>query len=255
MFDKKVIKKSVIVLLIVIAIITAITLIRRTFSRYESEAESTVEADLAFFVVDESFQSEAFSIGELEPCPDSLNPLDEDTDFNTLLSEENSNYVKIAKFTVRNYNDDIASTVPITYDIIVDATTNIPIEYAIFETDDIDGIENSTITRCDIDEEIYSEDDVYYKQITAKSGGKNASANDFYFRHVTDPDADVEGTATRQSGKETDTLYLVAWLPYYNSDDLVFENVEDDQNYQFADMIDYVKIQIDAKQYVETATP
>lgn len=215
MFDKRTIKKSIIIILIVIGILFAITLIRRTLSRYESKATSTVEADLAFFVVDESFQTKDFFLGEIQPLP-----VDEEI---TEGHEDYDKYYKEIILTVQNYSD-VHSTVPIDYDIIVDASTNMPLEYEIYELEDSGDFEACSITENIVE----NPTGVFYKEVVASA--ENA-ANDFHFAAVED---------------EIDTIKIKVYFPSYANDDLTSST----NNYQFADKIEYLKITVDARQKI-----
>ena len=57
MFDKKKIKKSLIVLILIAIIIIAIILLRRTLARYETTAKSDKDVDVAFWILDNDFKS------------------------------------------------------------------------------------------------------------------------------------------------------------------------------------------------------
>ena len=72
MLDKKVIRKSLIIILIILLILVGITLIRRTFSRYESNSEAVAPADMALWIVNEGFVSEEINLGEIIPIPKSV---------------------------------------------------------------------------------------------------------------------------------------------------------------------------------------
>lgn len=216
MFDKRTIKKSIIIILIVIGILFAITLIRRTLSRYESKAKSTIEADLAFFVVDESFQTKDFFLGEIQPLPVDGEEITED-------HEDYDKYYKEIILTVQNYSD-VHSTVPIDYDIIVDASTNMPLEYEIYELEDGGNFEECSITENIVE----NSTGVFYKEVKASA---EDAVNDFHFAAVED---------------ETDTIKIKVYFPNYANDDLTSST----NNYQFADKIEYLKIQVDARQKI-----
>ena len=222
MFDKRTIKKSIIIILIVIGILFAITLIRRTLSRYESKAISSVEADLAFFVVDEAFQTKDFFVGEIQPHP-----------VGETIGEEHPDYDKYYKeiiLTVQNFSD-VHSTVPIDYDIIVDATTNMPLEYEIYELED--AAKGGNWERCTTEPDaIYEKNGIYYKQVKAPAGeAGDSDPNDFHFAPVVD---------------EVDTIKIKVYFPNYENDDLNTTK----NNYQFADKLEYLKIQVDARQRI-----
>lgn len=222
MFDKRTIKKSIIIILIVIGILFAMTLIRRTLSRYESKAISSVEADLAFFVVDEAFQTKDFFLGEIQPIPAGETIEEGHTDYDK--------YYKEIILTVQNYSD-VHSTVPIDYDIIVDATTNMPLEYEIYELEDLD--KGGNWERCITEpDNIYEKNGVFYKRVKAPAGSDDGSdPNDFHFAPVVD---------------EIDTIKIKVYFPSYENDDLTSTK----NNYQFADKLEYLKIQVDARQKI-----
>lgn len=216
MFDKKVIHKSIIIILIILLILIAITFIRRAFSRYESDAQSSADVNLAFFVVNESFVSEEFSVGEIEPLP---------TD-----ATDKEQYIKQVEFTVQNYKDTLSTDVPLKYDIRLFATTNLPLKYELYQYGD-DGVIKTD--PCVVSNElIYDEYGTCYREIKATSS--NANGNDFFFDFV-----------VGDLGKEIDKFLLKIWLPDHTTDDLASE-----ENYIFADLVEYVKLEINAKQII-----
>ena len=115
MLDKKVIRKCIIIILIVLLILIAITFIRRTFSRYESDSEAIAPTDMALWIVNEGFTSENISIGELKPIPQGkydifdahiLGVINGTQTMSSLLNDDtvigNENYVKAINFTIQN---------------------------------------------------------------------------------------------------------------------------------------------------------
>ncbi len=232
MFDKEVIKKCFVILLVAITIITGIAFIRRTLSRYDSKAKSQVEADLAFWIVRESFQSKSFAIaGEIQPLPSTVNDISEIAD------SEVSQYMKEVIFTVSNHNEDMGSTVPMKYNIIVESTTYMPLEYELFELVETTDEEGRIIPQekpCIITNPPNVITDSYgtkMKQIIA-GWDDNSLKMDY---------VDEDGT-----GKQTDTFILKIKFPKYENDILTGS----EENYYFADAIEYLKIKIDASQRV-----
>lgn len=201
MFDKQVIRKYIIRILCIIAIIFAIVFIRRTFSRYESNADSGVEADMAFWVVNDSLQEKDVYIGEIA----------------TGVTQDYT-------FTVSNFNESISAKVPIQYRVIVDSTTNMPLQYSLYKK--IDG--NDTV--CEQEESIYQDaDGTYFKKMESEEFNM--------------------GLVEHDSDKETHTFTLRVTLPYYNEDGLN-DGAADDQNWMFADLVEYAKVSIDARQRI-----
>lgn len=218
MFDKKIIRNCIIIILIVVLMLFGIKYIRRAFSRYESDGEADANLNLAFWVVNESFVIKEFSLGEIQP----------------LLQDEGYNredYVKKVEFSVQNYKENsiISANVPIRYDIKVKATTNLPLKYKLYQYGDDDVLKTEP---CEISEKIIQDSyGTSYKEIKANSNSLNG--NDFFFDKV-------DGN----SGKEKDKFILEVWLPYDTEE---YNNVE---NYVFADLIEYIEIEINAKQII-----
>lgn len=201
MFDKQVIRKNIIRILCIIAIIFAIVFIRRTFSRYESNADSGVEADLAFWVVNDSLQESDVYIGEIA-----------------------TGVYKDYTFTVSNFNDTISAKVPIQYRVVVDSTTNMPLQYSLYKK--IDGND----TACEQEETIYQDGDgTYYRKLESEEFNL--------------------GLVEHETDKETHTFILRVTLPNYDEDGLN-DGEEDDENWMFADLVEYAKVSIDARQRI-----
>lgn len=237
MFDKEVIKKSLIIFLVVITIITGIAFIRRTLSRYDSKAKSQVEADLAFWIVRESFQSKSFAIaGEIQPLPSTVNDISEIADAETV-----EKHMKEVIFTVSNHNEDMGSTVPMKYNIIIESTTYMPLEYELFElveTTDAEGNVTTQEKPCIITNPPNVITDSYgtkMKQVIA-GWDDNSLKMDY---------VEEDGT-----GEQTDTFILRIKFPKYENDILIGSEEDYEENYYFADAIEYIKIQIDASQRV-----
>lgn len=231
MFDKEVIKKSFIILLIVITIIAGIAFIRRTLSRYDSKAKSQVEADLAFWIVRESFQTKSFSIiGEIQPLPsDATDFLDEGLELDK--------YMKEVEFSVSNHNEDMGSTIPMKYNIIIESTTNMPLEYELFEKVETTNADGDVVIEekpCIITNPPSIRTDSFGTKLKQVIAGwdDNSLKMDY---------VDEDGT-----GKQTDTFILRIKFPKYENDILTAS----EENYYFADSIEYIKIQIDASQRV-----
>lgn len=244
MLDKKVIRKSLIIILIILLILIGITLIRRTFSRYESNSESKVPTDMALWIVNEGFVSEEINIGQLMPVPKDtydahlLSVLNGTMQIETVAGKEYvkdyRDYIKPVTFSIQNYNQKangdigLTSSVPLKYQIKVTATTNMPLEYRLYQYNNDNVTLNST--PCVVtDEPIQDDDGTWYRQITAVNGG----TNDFLL------DAGTGGV-----NAEKDTFLLLVWLPDHENDALTGST----ENHILADLMDHVKIEINAEQ-------
>lgn len=218
MFDKKVIRKCIVIILIIVLIFLAINFIRRAFSRYESDGISSVGPNLAFWVVNESLTSQDIMIEDIQPLPTGAPDAD--------------SYIKNVEFTIQNYRESISSQVPLKYEIKLFATTNLPLKYELYQYGD-DDVLNSA--QCVVSNELVKDEyGTVYREIKALPNKSNN--NDFFFDKV-------DG----ENGKETDRFLLKIWLPS-NSDDGYSYN--DEQNYVFADLIDYIKVEIKATQII-----
>lgn len=247
MLDKKVIRKSLIIVLIILLILIGITFIRRTFSRYESTGESSAGTDMALWVVNEGFTSEDIYIGEIMPIPrktsdsfesDILNVINGTMTLESLLGDESTigtyeDYIKKISFSIQNYNEGgtnpLVASVPLRYEIKLTTTTNMPLEYRLYQYNDDNNLLKNT--PCVVSDEIITDTDrTCYREI--KATPSNSNGNDFFLDNMT------EG-----NNKEKDQFLLLAWLPDQDNDKL-----SADENYVFADLVEYLNVEIKAEQ-------
>lgn len=228
MLDKKIIRKSIIILLIILVILIAITLIRRVFSRYESSATSIANPQLAFWAVNDSIQIEKLSVGNISPV--SNEELAEITVGSVVNSEDA--HIKEVEFSFKNYDGGLTTNVPLKYDITLTATTNMPLKYELYQYGDDNALKG---TPCTLEEElIVDEDGTFYRKMKAEAGKEG---NDFYLSAVKDKN-DTEG-------KEIDKFVLRVWLPDSENDGY------NGENYVFADLIEDITLELNAEQLVE----
>lgn len=142
MFDKKVIFKILIIILLLIIIITAILLISKTISKYESESQAQRDVDVAFWVIDNSYQTQRIIAEDLYPS---------DTPFEYT-------------FSVSNNNGEKRVETEMEYEISIITTTNLPLNYAIEKNGE----------SCSLTEEIFQDEyGTFYKKITIDSKNNN----------------------------------------------------------------------------------
>lgn len=234
MLDKKVLRKSLIIILIILLILIGITFIRRAFSRYESLSKSSGDTDMALWIVNESFVSEEMYLGQIEPATDSASELLAD---NPVANYETTDprFLKQIKFSIQNYNEGengLIASVPLKYEIKLTATTNMPLEYRLYQYGD-DGVLKNT--ECTIEAElVQDEDNTWYKQVTALPG--TYENNDFYLDNKEFDGVTVE--------KEKDEFLLLVWFPSQDFDIATSEQ----ENYFFADKLEHLKLEIKAEQ-------
>lgn len=218
MFDKKVIRNCIIILIIIALIFVAINFIRRTFSRYESDGKSLVKPDLAFWVVNESLTSRDIMLEDIVPLP--VDAPDAET------------YIKNVDFTIQNYRESISSQVPLKYEIKLFSTTNLPLQYELYQYSDDGLLKNSP---CAVSNQLITDDyGTVYREIKALPSRENV--NDFFFDKVEE-----------EEGKEIDKFRLKIWLPSNKDDGYAYN---DNQNDIFEDLIDYIKVEIRATQII-----
>lgn len=188
-FDKKKIRKCLVILLLIVIIIAVIILIRNTLARYETTATSDKDVDVAFWIVDNSFKSDRLLIKDIYPS---------DTAFTYT-------------FTVSNFSDTKKAETDLDYELVLTTTTNLPLEYEITKNG----------ATCRKTEQLYADDDgTYYREIKLETNQNNL--------------------VMRQGTDITDTFVVKVTFPKSN-----YTNVE------YADLLEYVKIDLTAKQLIE----
>ena len=127
------------IILILLACVIIFNLVDRTNTRYESEANVSAEASVAFFVIDQGTYEGSISLTGLEP---STNPF-------------------YYTFYVRNYDENGYRTdVNLTYDIKVETTTNLPLTYEVIRNQSFSGSYTNLLTSFTTRQD---DNNVYYK--------------------------------------------------------------------------------------------
>ena len=132
--------------LAIIFLMTAIAILPKVFSRYQSTANSNTSIDVAFYIINTSYQSQNVVLSKMEPSSDPY----------------------LVNFTVANNDGTNRLGVDATYDLKIVTTTNLPLEYKLFrnQTYDTPGavniISSSTTVAAD-------EDGTYFKTMVAPS--------------------------------------------------------------------------------------
>lgn len=150
-------RKKIILISVIAIIITFWTLIiRNSFSRYTSDAENNGNIDVAFYILNSSFnaQTERILISEMEP------------------RDEAYTYI----FSVSNFNENARAQVDMEYYVLMRTTTNLPLSYKIYRKIGEEWIDYSNNTRTNIKEDT---DGTYLKEITVM----NNENKKFQFNH------------------------------------------------------------------------
>ena len=195
-FDKKKIRKCLVILLLIVIIIAVIILIRNTLARYETTATSEKDVDVALWAVDNSFKSDRMLIKDIYPSNTSF-----DYTFTVSNFEKAEDGVTISK----------RAETDLDYELVITATTNLPLEYEIQKNG----------TTCQKTEQLYADSDgTYYREIKLET--------------------DKNNLVMRQGTDITDTFVVKVTFPKSN-----YTNVE------YADLIEYIKIDLTARQLIE----
>lgn len=203
---KKVIKCLIIISLIIIIIFTVIQ-IRNTLARYETTTTTQRDVDVAFWVVDNSFKSERLVIDDIYP---------QDTSYEY-------------QFTVSNFNGNKIAETDMEYDIVLTATTNLPLKYEISR--------NGTTYTNWKQELITDENGTVYRKLK--------------FGTEENPYPLVINTINEESTKTkiTDTYILKVTFPlqsYVNG-----ELTDNRTNLDYPDAIENIKIDLTARQKID----
>lgn len=112
-----------------------------TLSKFESEAKSTTDIDIAFYLLKEDYQTMELSLENLYP------------------SEKPYVYT----FSISNADGEKRAEVDLTYDLVIKTTTNLPLTYELYMNELYDD-ENSNIalTRNEVDTD---EDGTYFRYL------------------------------------------------------------------------------------------
>ena len=213
MINKKRVFKSLIVLLLIIIIIVAFIHIRNTLARYETATTSERDVDVAFWIVDNSFQTQRLLIKDIYP------------------SETAFEYT----FTVSNFkaNDlgenDIAET-DMEYEIVLTTTTNLPLTYE---------IQRNGTTYTGITQQLITDTDgTVYREI------KFATDENPYPLVIDTIDDD---TSTKR--EITDTYILKVKFPVESYVNGVLVNNR--TNLEYPDLMEDIKINLTARQSID----
>lgn len=189
MIDKKRLSKSLIIIGLIVIIIFAVIQIRRTLARYETTATTEREVDVAFWIVDNDFKTDTILIDEIYP---------RDSDYEYT-------------FAVSNFNATKSAETDLSYEIVITASTNLPVSYEITKN----GV---TCTKI---EELYE---------------------------------DASGTCYREIKLETATNNLIMPESADVTDNFVIKvnfPKEYHVNQEYADLIEYIKLDLTATQIIE----
>lgn len=216
---KKLIKCLIIILLIIIIIFTAIQ-IRNTLARYETNTIAQRDVDVAFWAVDNSFKSQRLVIDDIYPT---------DTPYEYVFTVSNFDPQNLETDT----DDKIAET-DMEYDIVLTATTNLPLNYAIEVSKN--GVTDTTILAQQ--KLITDSDGTMYREI------KFGTAENPYPLVM-----DTIDDSTKTKRRITDTFTLKVIFPEQSN--VEGELVNNRENLNYPDLIEDIKIDLIARQKID----
>jgi len=109
MIDKRKLRLSLKLTFVLILGIIILLLLPFTFSRYFREAESEAKVDIAFYLLDATYQTDNIKLLNMIPRPEPY----------------------VFTFTIANFRDDVRSDIDLEYEIELRTTTNIPLQYVL----------------------------------------------------------------------------------------------------------------------------
>ena len=190
MFDHRRLKMAISFSVLVMVLILLLSLDMVTFSRYETRVTSSSALDTAIYLVNDTYQTVQVKLPDIMP----------------------SNNVYQYTFSVSNFNEDEHCETNLLYKLHIRTTTNMHIDYELYNTLDIQNAESC----------ILSDDTVLDPDGT-------------YFRHI--------------YTEEVEFLYTQDEIEYYT---LVFTFPSQYNDYEYNSNVDYIEINVESRQKLST---
>ena len=219
MINKKTFFKSLIIISLIIIIVFAAIQIRNTLARYETATTAERDVDVAFWVVDNTFESQRLYIDDIYPRDSSFE----------------------YTFTVSNFDpgsleselDDKIAETDLEYDLVIATTTNLPLNYEIQRN----GTTYLSVLSSDLDGLYTDADGTYYREMR---GGTTENPYPFSMNTIVQElDTDGNPTGDYVKTKVTDTYTLKVTFPQVNS-----------ANEAYADLMEDIKVELSARQII-----
>lgn len=142
MIDKKKARLYIKFIILILCLVIIVHIFSLTLSRYESASESNADIDIAFYVLNEDYQSMTLNLGKIVPRAEPY----------------------IYTFTISNEKDGKIAETDIEYELTLRMTTNLPLEYNLYMNEE----DTSTKINTEGIEEniIQDEDETYFKTLT-----------------------------------------------------------------------------------------
>lgn len=144
MKNRKITKKIILVLILLCFLILLIQLIKFTFSRFESNATSSSNIPVAFYILNEGFQNMNLNLDSLIP----------------------SNTPYVYTFTVSNTDGEKMCNTDMEYTLKIRTTTNLPLEYDLYMNQNYNDSSSESIIESNQVEK--DESGTYFRTITTQ---------------------------------------------------------------------------------------
>lgn len=229
MFDKKILRKNIIIIIMIVIISIMAFKLVGTFARYSSNSNSEASVNVAFWFLGNSAEEQQ----EKRIILEKLQP---------------SNEYQAYSFSISNNNGTKTAQTDIKYQIDIITTTNLPLNYYLYKRIDSSLAEGTTdiYTYTDSDGNEYKYKKLSISQVT---NADNKTGNYFtitpdndgtYYKNITYTVDERSNLMTLEKSKNTTENFLIC-----------VEFPLEYDSYEYSDLIDVVELKVTANQLLD----
>ena len=229
MFDKKILRKNIIIIIMIVIISIMAFKLVETFARYSSNSNSEASVHVAFWFLGNSAEEQQ----EKRIILEKLQP---------------SNEYQAYSFSISNNNGTKTAQTDIKYQIDIITTTNLPLNYYLYKRIDSSLAEGTTdiYTYTDTDGNEYKYKKLSISQVT---NADNKTGNYFtitpdndgtYYKNITYTVDERSNLMTLEKSKNTTENFLIC-----------VEFPLEYDSYEYSDLIDVVELKVTANQLLD----
>lgn len=229
MFDKKILRKNIIIIIMIVIISIMAFKLVETFARYSSNSNSEASVNVAFWFLGNSAEEQQ----EKRIILEKLQP---------------SNEYQAYSFSISNNNGTKTAQTDIKYQIDIITTTNLPLNYYLYKRIDSSLAEGTTdiYTYTDTDGNEYKYKKLSISQVT---NADNKTGNYFtitpdndgtYYKNITYTVDERSNLMTLEKSKNTTENFLIC-----------VEFPLEYDSYEYSDLIDVVELKVTANQLLD----
>lgn len=229
MFDKKILRKNIIIIIMIVIISIMAFKLVETFARYSSNSNSEASVNVAFWFLGNSAEEQQ----EKRIILEKLQP---------------SNEYQAYSFSISNNNGTKTAQTDIKYQIDIITTTNLPLNYYLYKRIDSSLAEGTTdiYTYTDSDGNEYKYKKLSISQVT---NADNKTGNYFtitpdndgtYYKNITYTVDERSNLMTLEKSKNTTENFLIC-----------VEFPLEYDSYEYSDLIDVVELKVTANQLLD----